>query len=248
MSDESVVVLPWTSLEFQPVEIRELPGSDRDALTVSAIQVEGHWVTLSRYGEDIWQLDGFASNVPEGLKHQDFRRVPIAFKAVMKALIYRYLQRGRAGQKRPKASSVRNLFQNALPFLRYLDALNLDRLGVVTPMICANYVAECRAYRQTHRSRGKPLSQSALERRFMAVEAIYELSQYTHDRIPLPPWPDTSASALAGGRMSSKLGGKTPLMPDEVFCALFESAYEKVQHGKALLDLRDALDAVAVAR
>ncbi|KAB5451613.1 tyrosine-type recombinase/integrase [Pseudomonas aeruginosa] len=166
----------------------------------------------------------------------------------MKALIYRYLQRGRAGQKRPKASSVRNLFQNALPFLRYLDALNLDRLGVVTPMICANYVAECRAYRQTHRSRGKPLSQSALERRFMAVEAIYELSQYTHDRIPLPPWPDTSASALAGGRMSSKLGGKTPLMPDEVFCALFESAYEKVQHGKALLDLRDALDAVAVAR
>lgn len=48
--------------------------------------------------------------------------------------------------------------------------------------------------------------------------------------------------------MSSKLGGKTPLMPDEVFCALFESAYEKVQHGKALLDLRDALDAVAVAR
>lgn len=113
--------------------------------------------------------------------------MPIAFKAVMKALIYRYLQRGRAGQKRPKASSVRNLFQNALPFLRYLDALNLDRLGVVTPMICANYVAECRAYRQTHRSRGKPLSQSALERRFMAVEAIYELSQYTHDRIPLPP-------------------------------------------------------------
>lgn len=76
MSDESVVVLPWTSLEFQPVEIRELPGSDRDALTVSAIQVEGHWVTLSRYGEDIWQLDGFASNVPEGLNTRTFVACP----------------------------------------------------------------------------------------------------------------------------------------------------------------------------
>jgi hypothetical protein len=42
--------------------------------------------------------------------------------------------------------------------------------------------------------------------------------------------------------------GKTPLMPDEVFCALFEKAYEQVQRGEGLLDLRDALDCISVER
>ncbi|WPX20590.1 hypothetical protein RHM58_12205 [Pseudomonas sp. 10S4] len=31
-------------------------------------------------------------------------------------------------------------------------------------------------------------------------------------------------------------------MPDEIFCALFENAYGQVERGKALLDLRDAVN------
>ena len=248
MSGNNLVTPFWANIESQPGEIRELPEIDRDALIVSAILVDDHWVILSRYGDDIWLLDGFTSNVPDNLRRQDFSRVPCAFKDVMKALLYRYLRRGRAGQKRPRASTLRNFFENALPFLRHLNALKLTRFGAVTPMVCAYYVAECRAYQQTSRNQGKPLSQSALERRFMAVEALHELSQYTHDPIPLHPWPDTSANTLAGSGTARKQGGKTPLMPDEVLCALFESAYEKVQHGKALLDLRDALNAVAAQR
>lgn len=245
MSGNSLVTLPWASIESQPGEVRELLESDRDALVVSTIQVDGHWVILSHYGDDIWHLDGFTNNVPDNLKQLDFSRVPAAFMGVMKALLYRYLWRGRAGQKRPGASTLRNFFENALPFLRHLNALKLGHLGAVTPMVCANYVNECRAHRQTRRNQGKPLSQSALERRFGAVEALHELSQYTHDPIPQHPWPDTSANAMAGARMQ---GGKTPLMPDEVFCTLFERAYEQVQHGKALLDLRDTLDSVATKR
>jgi len=248
VSGNNLVTPFWANIESQPGEIRELPEIDRDALIVSAILVDDHWVILSRYGDDIWLLDGFTSNVPDNLRRQDFSRVPCAFKDVMKALLYRYLRRGRAGQKRPRASTLRNFFENALPFLRHLNALKLTRFGAVTPMVCAYYVAECRAYQQTSRNQGKPLSQSALERRFMAVEALHELSQYTHDPIPLHPWPDTSANTLAGSGTARKQGGKTPLMPDEVLCALFESAYEKVQHGKALLDLRDALNAVAAQR
>ncbi|UPL41727.1 integrase (plasmid) [Pseudomonas aeruginosa] len=248
MSLKKVVTQPWVNMESQPGEVGKLPQSDRDALIVSAIQVDGHWVILSRYGDDIWQLDGFSSNVPDNLRHLDFSRIPCAFKGVMKAVLYRYLRRGRAGQKRPKASTLRNCFENALPFLWHLNALKLAHFSAVTPMVCANYVVECCAHRQTRRNQGKPLSRSALERRFMAVEALHELSQYTHDPVPQHPWPDTSANALAGSTMACELGGKTPLMPDEVFCTLFERAYGQVQDGKALLDLRDALDAVAAER
>lgn len=248
MSGSNVVIQPWASIEPEQVDVRELPDRDRDALIVSAIHVDGHWVILSRYGDDIWQLDGFSSNVSDNLRRLDIRRVPDAFRPVMKALLYRYLQRGLEGNKRPKASTVRNVFENMLPFLRHLHAIKLSHFGAVTPMVCANYAAECRSQLQTRRSRGQPLSKEALSRRFGAIEALYELSQYTHDAIPLHPWPDTSASAMAGGRSTRKQGGKTPLMPDEVFSTLFERAYEQVQCGKALLDLRDALAAVAIAR
>lgn len=113
-------------------------------------------------------------------------------------------------------------------------------------MICIHYVTECREIRQSRRNRGQALSPAALERRFNSVEALYELSQYTIDPIPRHPWPDTSARALAGrGSLACELG-KTPLMPDEVFCSLFEKAYEQVQAGEALLDLRDVLDKVSV--
>lgn len=248
MSISNATTLPWASIELQPGDIRELPEGDREALIVSAIHVGGHWVILSRYRDNVWQLEGLTSNVPFNMRNLDFNRVPAEFVAVMKALLYRYLRRGRAGQKRPVASTLRNVFENVLPFLRYLSALKLGDFGAVTPMICANYIAECRSIRQTRRNRGQPLSTSALERRFTAVEALHELSQYTIDPIPRHPWPDTSARALAGrGSLSSEVG-KTPLMPDEVFCTLFEKAYEQVQGGKALLDLRDVLDSVSVAR
>ncbi|MDO3386129.1 hypothetical protein QWI17_09805, partial [Gilvimarinus sp. SDUM040013] len=125
---------------------------------------------------NIWQLEGLTSNVPDNMRNLDFNRVPAAFVTVMKSLLYRYLRRGRAGQKRPVASTLRNVFENVLPFLRYLSALKLGHFGAVTPMICANYVAECKEIRQTRRNRGQALSPAALERRFMSVEALHELS------------------------------------------------------------------------
>jgi hypothetical protein len=248
MSTSNATTLPWASIELQPGDIRELPEGDREVLIVSAIHVDGHWVILSRYRDNVWQLEGLTSNVPINMRNLDFNRVPAEFVAVMKALLFRYLRRGRAGQKRPVATTLRNVFENVLPFLRYINALKLGHLGAVTPMVCRNYVAECRDIRQTRRNRGQALSSAALERRFIAVEALYELSQYTNDPIPRQPWPDTSARALAGRASLQSEAGKTPLMPDEVFCTLFEKAYEQVQGGKALLDLRDILDSVSVGR
>jgi hypothetical protein len=251
MSDNYAVTPPWACIESQPTDVRGLPESDRAALIVSAIKVDGHWVILSRYGDDIWLLDGFTSNTPDSSKYLDFTRVPPPFRAAMKAILFRYQRRGRAGQQRPRASTLRKFYSGAQSFLRHLDALKVERFGVVTPMVCATYVAASRAHRQTHRSQGKPLSQAALLSRFQAVEALYELSQYTHDSIPQHPWLDTSSKALAGltgSGASHKQSSKTPLMPDEVFCTLFERAYEQVQRGKELLNLRDAIAIVSAER
>ena len=252
MSDSTLAEGSWPPLATQPGDVRELPESERDALIISATQVDGQWVILSRYGDDIWQLDGFTSNTQASHKRLDFSTVPQAFRAVMKAILYRYLRRGLGrGMGRPKGNVLRQTITDARPFLRYLEVLKLDHLGAVTPMVCATYVAACKAHRQTHRSKGKPLSQNGLRGRFRAVEALHELSQYTDDRMPQHPWPETSAKAMAGligSGAPHKLGGKTPLIPDDVFCALFEQACQQVERGQQLLDLRDALDALAEQR
>lgn len=242
MNNNAVASLTCPGVESQPGDVRELPNSLRDTLIVSAIQVDGHWVIVSRYGDERWQLDDTPSNARNSTRYLNFQQVPTAFKAVMKAVIYRYLRRGRNGQPRPKGWTLRNFLFQAVFFLRYLDALGITRLALVTPTVCTNYVTECREYSQSRRSKDKPLSQGALDHRFKAVEALYELSQYTHDPIPQHPWDGTSASGLAGRTGSGaphKQGCKTPLMSDDVFCTLFKNAYEQVQAGKRLLDLRD---------
>ncbi|WP_339466149.1 integrase [Pseudomonas sp. EA_65y_Pfl2_P74] len=246
MNDNLLAVLSWDAYTAQPSDVRGL--HERDTLIISATQVDGLWVILSRYGDDIWQLDGFTSNVPACQKRLDFNLVPMAFRAVMKAMLYRYLRRGRRGGTRPKGSSMKALFHDAMPFLRHLEVLKLNHMGAVTPMVCAAFVNTCKAHRQTSRYSGKPLTQRGLENSLKAVEALYELSQYTEDRIPTHPWPETSAKALAGLTGFGAQESKTPLIPDDVFCTLFERAYQHVERGQQLLDLRDALDALTVQR
>lgn len=247
MSGNSLAAFPWPLLTAQPSDARRLNELERDALIISAAQVDGQWVILSRYGDDTWQLEGCPSNRTASAKRLHFDHVPPAFQGGMKAILYRYLQRGRRETVRPKASGVRSLFYDANPFLHYLAALGLDHFGAVSPNLCATYVTACKSLRQATRFEGKPLSQSTLESRFRAVEALFELSQYTNDPIPQHPWPETSAIAMAG-LIGSRRDSKTPLIPDAVFCSLFELAYQQVERGQQLLELREALELVATQR
>ena len=251
MSDNNVEALRWAFADSQPGAVSGLSESERDALIISAIQVDGHWVILSRYGDDIWYLSGFTSNVQAGCKRLHFSTVPESFRAVMKAIIFRYLRRGRSGSVRPGGRTVRSSLDDTIPFLRHLETLKIDHLGVVTPAVCSSYVKACREYRQTRQYKGMPLSPSGLNNRFTAVEFLHELSQYTDDPMFQHPWPGTSAMALAGLTGSGarhKYGSKTPLIPDDVFCTLFQQAYQQVERGAQLLDLRDELEALACQR
>lgn len=242
MNDSTSVALPWASISAQPSDVRGLPESERDKLIITATQVDGEWVILSRFGDDIWQLSGWPSNVPSHRKQLNFSKVPQAFRAVMKAMVYRYIKRGRRDGNRSKGSTVRNFFNFAIPFLRHLESHKIEHLSAVTSLIAATYVAACKAYR-IGRS-GKPLSIETLRKRYDSVEATYELSHCTNDQIMQHPWPETSASAMAGIAGVTH-AGKTPLIPDEVFCTLFEHAHKQMERGYQLLDFRDELDAIA---
>lgn len=54
MNDNLLAVLSWDAFTAQPSDVRGL--HERDTLIISATQVDGLWVILNRYGDDIWQL------------------------------------------------------------------------------------------------------------------------------------------------------------------------------------------------
>lgn len=242
MIDDISEELPFAAITAQPGDVRGLSDSERDRLIINADQVDGNWVIISRYGDDVWYLTGFPKNVALSHRRIAFDTVPPVFRQAVKAVFYRYLRRGRDGTDRPRGGTITHLFTALSPFLRHLDSLKLNQLGSVTPIIAATYVTACKAHLQP--SNGKPLSASGLRGRYEAVEALYELSQYTEDKLPQHPWPDTSAKAMAG-TLGMPNVGKTPLIPDDVFCTLFEKAHQQVERAKLLLDLRDELDSLA---
>ncbi len=227
----------------QPDDTHALSGEERNRLIISTIQVGGLWVIRSQYGDDIWHLTGSATNLSACQKKLDFYKIPPVFRAVAKELMYLYHRRGRVGCARPKSYTMWSALSYLIPFLKYLDRLKLTHLGAVTPMVCATYVAACKAERQT-RKKGKPLSGATLSRHLQAVEFVYELSQLTATPMPSHPWPESSATMLSGvsaRNVGQQRRSKTSLIPDEVFTSLFQEAYALVQRAKALLDVRDAL-------
>lgn len=232
-------------LAAQPNEVRGLARQERDRLIVSAVKVDGTWVTKSRYGDDVWRLTGRATNKSTSRKTIDFTRVPAAYRSVLKEVIYRYQRRGREGQSKPSTTTVIAAFRELQPFLRHLEKLKIRHLGAVQPLVCSTYVAATREER--HGGKKKPLSSSQMMGRFKAVEMLHELSQFTDTPIPSHPWPESSASHLAG-KSGRDRRSKTPLIPDDVFSTLFQRAHDLVKHGHELLDLRDTLDALAAAR
>lgn len=245
--NSNVASLVEARIASQPDDVRGMPDDERDRLIVSAVCVDGTWVIKCLYGADSWELSGGPSNLGRYYRVLHFSRVPPTFVPLIKAVLYRYKQRGFNGHSQPKSGTLRLFFKEIVPFLRYLEGLGIDHVSAATPMVCRNYVATCQSRHRSEGAKRKRMSPATMCRRFRAVEQLYVLSQFTDTPMPAHPWPDTAAMILAG--FSPHDGrSKTPLIPDEVFTALFQEAYELVKRADEFLDMRDALDDIALQR
>lgn len=228
-------------IEHQQATVRDIPDQERDQLIVSATMIDDAWVVVSRYCDDTWQLTGGPTNSTEGQKQLNFTQAPRPFRGAMKEMMYRYLRSGLDGGVKPNSSTLRRTFTYSLPFLRYLEKLGIRDFGKVTPIVCLNYVAASKKVQQSKKKGEPALKSRTLENRFRAVELLYETSQYSSMPFRAHPWPESSAKHLAGQTGASRRD-KTPLMPDDVFTALFQSSWKIVQSGDRLLTLRDDVD------
>ena len=229
--------------EKQPDDVRQIELDARHDLIISTVKIDGTWHVLSRYGDTAWELTGGATNKSTNTHRIDFSKIPTPFIEEMKAILYRYKRRGRKGQKQPGTQGMVSMFVDIKPFITHLVKHGITSFSEVTPFACSLYVNSVRDHRKPD---GKPLSAMSLNQRFLAVEAVHELSQYTDNPIPSKPWRGSSALSLArnsgeGRTEINRRGGTTPLIPDEPFCQLFQAAWTLVQRADHLLDLRDEL-------
>jgi integrase len=237
-------------MEAQPSSTRGLSADDHQTLIVSMRKVDGIWVIVSRYGDDIWWLTGSPTNVTEGQAKLDFSQIPEHWRASIKACLYRLMTRGREGGRRPSVTGLISTFAHTRIFLQYLVTHGVDSLSAITPLLCFGYVQASRSATGKGRwgPRTKPLSPAILGQRFRAVELLYELSQFSDDPMPQHPWPESSSDHLSkASRVRREGGNTTPLMSDEVFVALFQKAWALIQSAGVLLDLRDEVDAIGRA-
>lgn len=232
-------------LAAQPDDVRLLLDSERDQLIISAVQVDGIWITTSQYGDHIWRPSGGPTNRNASRHWLNFGQIPSAFRSSLKEVMYRYMRRGVGASGLPVVSTIARLFNNIKAFLLYLDRIKIKDLAAVTPMVCANYAAYCKESKNGRG--GKPLKPSVLFTKFSAVSILYELSHFTSSPIELPPWGGHSGLMPAGMYRRNTIS-KTPLIPDEIFCSLFREAYDLVKNGNALLEIRDELETLADSR
>jgi hypothetical protein len=229
-----------SKIKSQPQSVRSIKLEDRGQLVVTTRRIDGEWIVISRYGDDVWWLTGSPTNVTNSVTKLDFGQIPTRFREVVKGMMYRYRMRGRPGRKRPGPSTMINLLKNMTTFFNYVERLNVQKLSTVSPLLCANYAEYCKI--TPGKISGKPISAAHLCARLTAVEIIHELSQSTDQPLPQHPWEDSSAGEISGyGKARRLTGNTTPLLSDELFSALFQKAWAIVEAADEILDLRDAV-------
>lgn len=215
-----------------------LEGAIDPNAVISGMRLEsGSYLVLSRYGDNVWTLSG--SLFPAGdtdTKYLNFSRVPVPFQETLRACMALYIIKGIEGRRRPRGSTICKFFDKAVSFLTWLCDKRITRLSEVTPLIAQQYVEFCKGLKN---KKGELISGGAKCSRFTAVETLQILSQHGDDPMRLP-WPDSSASHLAGlTQPNSPWGqeGRTEIIPDYILGSLFQSAVEWLDQADEIIEL-----------
>lgn len=236
-SARSRISKAYELLAGQPVSLAGLSDQERGNVVVSAVLDEdGNTLVLSRVRDMVWEMWPFVTtpNTRLNRKRLDWSGIPDAYREACQNVLFRYWKVGRLGQSLPGVSTLINTLQNLRIFCRYIASLGLQSLADVQPLHIANFV---------HAQKTAGLAARTLASQFSELELLYDLRDQHKATLQVHPWPDSSASEIAGwvgqdGQDARKVA-LTPLMPVEVAQHLYLHAKGILEHAEGLLDERD---------
>lgn len=224
-------------LAEQPVTLVELSAEERGNVVVSAVLNDaGNIVVLSRVKDLVWEMWPFVTtpNTRDYKKRLDWSVIAESYREACQNVLYRYWKVGRPGRHAPGISSLFKTFHQLSTFCRFAGSLGLKSLRDVQSIHVANFV---------HAQRQAKLAPESMLSKFSAVELLYQF-RYEHDgSLQVHPWPESSASELAGmtgqsGQDARKVA-LTPLIPVEVAQRLFTYAEGILGRAEGFMDERD---------
>ena len=230
-------------LAAQPISARGLSDPERSHIVVSAVaDMEGGSHVLSMFGDAIWDFRPYfeQSNVADGQKYISWPQdCPPDLVDDCKAVLYAWFKRGLPGSKPPVAMGVcQAAIASAIPLMRWLVALNIQRFDQVKLIHVANYVHHTKS-RLTRNA-------SSVYDSLRILDFLWVFRNDTSSPLAACPWGDSSLWRISGlaKQVGNQLGqngtGKTPIIPPDVQAKVFNYCEEVLSAAPEILNERDA--------
>ena len=213
-----------------------------DNLPLVSIRDESGKVhVLCRVGDNPWDLSPFfnTSNTTGSKTKPDLnKKFPKHWQRSVRALLYAYFVYGLPGKNQLAGSTIVSMTENLSILVRFLEKRGIRRFQDVKSLITMEYVEQ---------QKKRKLKPTTLTHRFLAVEMAYLLRDRVEDALPQHPWPESSASLLAGnaGRRGPRYA-KTEILPDDIAISIFQAAEGVLRRAHELLAVRNRLEEVKV--
>lgn len=228
----------------QPITTNGLSAEERDLIVISAIaDAQGNEHVLSRFGDASWDLRPFykQSNVP------DYSKViawpsdcPPAMVRDCKSVLYAWFKRGLAGSKPPVARGIVSaVVVSAIPVMRWLKQLNVERFDQVHPIHISNYL---------HLSKVElGLRPLTIYSRMRIFDFLWVFRQETLYPLRQSPWRGSNLSRFVGisaaraDKVAGGCTGRTSIIPHDVQAVIFNYCEAMLERAASALKNRDSL-------
>lgn len=221
----------------RPKKLHELEKSMLQALPVSSYPLpDGTHHVISQYGDDEWKLEyaRFPSSTKGSKKKLRFNTIPSQFVDAVKFALKHY-----DIKQNPSGNTLSSAFDNLKPFLMYLNSIYVQSTSEINPLHCANYVHQCKT--EISKKTKKPLVETTLTARFLAVEKLYHNLKGTQWAFE-HPWVESSASYLAGATGQGKKTAKTQVISDDELKVLINHCNNVLEQANELMQLQVQID------
>ena len=226
-------------LAAQPISVKGLSDRLRANIVVSAVtDMNGDNHTLSMFGDAIWDFRPYfeQSNVADGQKYipwpEDCSQELVDD---CKAVLYAWFKRGLPGSKPPVPMGVcQSAIGSAIPMMRWLTALNIQRFDQVKPIHIANYIHHTKS-RLTR-------NPSSVYDSLRSLEFLWVFRNETTFPLAASPWGASSLWRVSG--LAKKAGrnavGKTPIIPPDAQAKVFNYCEQILAAAPKTLNERDS--------
>ncbi|QOU02572.1 MULTISPECIES: tyrosine-type recombinase/integrase [Pseudomonas fluorescens group] len=234
----NAVLKAYDVLIAQPLTANGLSPAERNAIVISAIVNElGETLVLSRFGDAQWDLRPFfdQANVAPSYKFINWdMSMPQALIDDCKAVAYAWFKRGLPGSKPPIARGITTFaVASVMPFIRWLNNLEVSRFADVRPIHISNYVHHCK-----NELKLRPLP---LYGRLRVIDFLWVFTADTMFPLQSDPWGDSKLWRICGiGKVkgldsANKNVGRTDIIPSDEQSKIFNYCESIVREMKAEL-------------